>query len=140
VVERLRALIKAGRYRVTLHAEQERDADQILTSEPGDNLPTGSKIVDQLAEGEGEGEGEVNMKSCPFCKAPLKRKTIEHVHRWGGRLFLFKNIRAEVCSQCGETFLKPAVLRLMDRCTSSGKVGKARISIPVISVPLKVSA
>ena len=26
-------LIKAGRYRVTLHAEQERDADQILTSE-----------------------------------------------------------------------------------------------------------
>ena len=92
--------------------------------------------MDQLAEA----EGEVNMKSCPFCKAPLKRKTIEHVHRWGGRLFLFKNIRAEVCSQCGETFLKPAVLRLMDRCTSSGKVGKARISIPVISVPLKVSA
>jgi hypothetical protein len=33
VVERLRALIKTGRYRVTLHAEQERDADQILTSE-----------------------------------------------------------------------------------------------------------
>jgi YgiT-type zinc finger domain-containing protein len=80
------------------------------------------------------------MKSCPFCKAPLKRKTIDHVHRWGERLFLFKNIRAEVCTQCGETFLKPAVLRLMDKCTSSGKVGKARISIPVISVPLKVSA
>ena len=33
MVERLRVLIKAGRYRVTLHAEQERDADQILTSE-----------------------------------------------------------------------------------------------------------
>jgi hypothetical protein len=33
VVERLRVLIKAGRYRVTLHAEQERDADQILKSE-----------------------------------------------------------------------------------------------------------
>lgn len=33
MLERLRALIKASRYRVTLHAEQERDADQILTSE-----------------------------------------------------------------------------------------------------------
>ena len=33
MVERLRTLIKASRYRVTLHAEQERDADQILTSE-----------------------------------------------------------------------------------------------------------
>lgn len=33
MLERLRELIKAGRYRVTLHAEQEREADQILTSE-----------------------------------------------------------------------------------------------------------
>ena len=61
------------------------------------------------------------MKSCPFCKAPVKRKTIEHIHRWGGRLYLSKNVQAEVCGQCGETFLKPAVLRLMDRCTATGK-------------------
>ena len=45
------------------------------------------------------------MKSCPFCKATIRRKRIEHVHRWGGHLYLFKNVRAEVCSQCGETFL-----------------------------------
>lgn len=30
---RLRALIKAGKYRITLHAEEERDADQITISE-----------------------------------------------------------------------------------------------------------
>ena len=80
------------------------------------------------------------MRFCPFCKAPVKRKTIEHVHRWGKRLFLFKNVQAEVCSQCGETFFKPAVLRLMDRCAATGKVGRARVSIPVISLPDKVSA
>lgn len=83
---------------------------------------------------------EAVMKSCPFCKAPVKRKTIEHVHRWRKRLFLFKNVQAEVCSQCGETFLKPAVLRLMNRCTATGKVGRARVSISVISLPDKVSA
>jgi hypothetical protein len=33
VLDRLRALIKAGRYRVTLHAEQERDADEITIAE-----------------------------------------------------------------------------------------------------------
>jgi hypothetical protein len=33
VLDRLRALIKAGRYRLTLHAEQERDADEITISE-----------------------------------------------------------------------------------------------------------
>lgn len=25
------------------------------------------------------------MKTCPFCKASIKRKRIEHVHRWGVR-------------------------------------------------------
>jgi hypothetical protein len=29
VLERLRALMTAGRYRLTLHAEEERDADEI---------------------------------------------------------------------------------------------------------------
>ena len=55
-------------------------------------------------------------------------------------MYLFKNVQAEVCSQCGESFLKPAVLRLMDRCTATGKVGRARLNIPVISLLAKVSA
>lgn len=33
MLERLRALIGAGRYRITLHAEQERDADEITIDE-----------------------------------------------------------------------------------------------------------
>ncbi len=85
-------------------------------------------------------KGDQIMKSCPFCKARVKRKTIEHIHRWGKHLYLFKNVQAEVCGQCGETFLKPAVLRLMDRCATTGTVGKARMSIPVISLPDKISA
>lgn len=100
------------------------------------DLSTESEVVDELAQT----KGKTTMKSCPFCKAPLKRKAIEHIHRWGGRLYLFRNVQAEVCSQCGETFLKPALLRLMDRCTATGKVGRARLSIPVISLPDKVSA
>jgi YgiT-type zinc finger domain-containing protein len=100
------------------------------------DLSAGSEALDELAKK----EKEAVMKSCPFCKAPVKRKMIEHVHRWGKQLFLFKNVQAEVCRQCGETFLKPAVLRLMDRCTTTGKVGRARVTIPVISLPDKVSA
>jgi hypothetical protein len=42
--------------------------------------------------------------------------------------------------QLAETEGEVNMKLLMDRCTSSGKVGKARISVPVISVPLKVSA
>lgn len=32
-MDRLRGLVRAGRYRLTLHAEQERDADQITVRE-----------------------------------------------------------------------------------------------------------
>lgn len=80
------------------------------------------------------------MKTCPFCKAPLKRRAIDHIHRWGKRFYLFKNVQAQVCRQCGETFLKPAVLKLMDRCTATGKVGRAKVTIPVISLRDKASA
>ncbi len=79
------------------------------------------------------------MKSCPFCKAPLKRKIIEHVHRWGGHWYLFKNVRAEVCGQCGETFLRPTVLRLMDRYTLTGRVER-RASVSRSSTYLRKSA
>jgi YgiT-type zinc finger domain-containing protein len=96
-------------------AREHRDLDH--------DLPTGSEAMDELPHM----KEETVMKSCPFCKEPLKRKTIEHVHRWRRRLYLFKNVHAEVCSQCGEIFLKPAVLRFMDRCTATGKVGRARM-------------
>jgi hypothetical protein len=55
-------------------------------------------------------------------------------------LYLFKNVRAEVCSRRGETILGPEALRLMDEYMSKGKVGKTRISVPVISLPDKVGA
>jgi hypothetical protein len=39
------------------------------------DLSAGSKAMDELAQT----KGETFMKSCPFCKGLLKRKTIEHV-------------------------------------------------------------
>jgi len=55
------------------------------------------------------------MKICYYCKGPLCRRTIQHMHHWGGRHFLVKNVRAEVCGQCGEVFLSPATLKAIDR-------------------------
>ena len=55
------------------------------------------------------------MKTCYFCKAPLRRRRIEHMHQWGGKRHLIKNVSAEVCSQCGEVFLSPATLKEIDR-------------------------
>jgi YgiT-type zinc finger domain-containing protein len=55
------------------------------------------------------------MKTCYYCKGPLRRRRIEHMHSWRGQHFLIKNVGAEVCVQCGEAFLAPATLKEIDR-------------------------
>lgn len=72
------------------------------------------------------------MKTCYFCKGPLKMKKIDHVHQWGGKYFLFKSMKAEVCIQCGEVFLLPQSLKDMDRKVT--KPVHSKISMPVISM------
>lgn len=37
------------------------------------------------------------MVNCPFCKGNIERKTVEHIHRWGDELYLFEDVKAEVC-------------------------------------------
>lgn len=70
------------------------------------------------------------MKSCFYCKGPIKQRRIEHMHRWGGRHYLIKNVRAEVCEQCGETFLPPASLKAIDRVVENGQPeGKVSVAV-----------
>ncbi len=61
------------------------------------------------------------MKTCYFCKGPRHRRRIEHMHDWGGERYLIRNVRAEVCGQCGEAFLAPATLKEIDRIVSKGR-------------------
>lgn len=80
------------------------------------------------------------MKKCYFCKGSVEVKKIEHLYHWKGHFYLFKNIKAEVCSQCGETFLFPKTLKYMDQVVQSpGKI-KQQITIPVFSAPEALSA
>lgn len=50
------------------------------------------------------------MKKCYFCKGKIVEKKIAHLHSWQNKLILFKQTPAEVCKQCGETYLKPEVI------------------------------
>lgn len=55
------------------------------------------------------------MDRCYFCKGKVERKMIRHVPQWGEKIFLFKNVPAEVCTQCGETYFGPEALEKMDK-------------------------
>lgn len=74
------------------------------------------------------------MEECFFCKGRVKESTVEHVHRWGGQLYLFRNVPAEVCSQCGEVYFAPEVLEAMDRAVLGGTAPESHVSVPVYSL------
>ena len=59
------------------------------------------------------------MDRCSFCKGRVEKKMIHHVHQWGEKVFIFKNVPAEVCRQCGETYFGPEALEKMDEVVAS---------------------
>jgi len=55
------------------------------------------------------------MDRCYFCKGKVESRTIRHIHQWGEKVFIFKNVPAEVCRQCGEMYFGPEALEKIDR-------------------------
>ena len=80
------------------------------------------------------------MKTCPFCKGKVRESCIDHVHRWGSEMYLFEDVTAEVCSQCGEVFLAPVMLELMDEYVKKGLQSDKTVTIPVIKLTEKAVA
>ena len=74
------------------------------------------------------------MGKCYFCKGKLIKKRINHLHSWGDKIILFEDVEAEVCTQCGEIYFPPKVLKKMDKVVASSFKAKNKITIPVVSV------
>ena len=74
------------------------------------------------------------MNQCVMCKGPLEDRRVEHVHQWKGQLYLLKNVPAQVCVQCGETYFGPGALEQMDRIVEDRPEPEGQISVPVYSL------
>lgn len=74
------------------------------------------------------------MDRCPFCKGAIKQRRVEHVHRWKDALYILKNVPAEVCSQCGETFFAPQTLNAFDSIVARGREPEEVRSVPVFTL------
>ena len=74
------------------------------------------------------------MKKCLHCKGPVEQRRIEHVHNWKGHLYMFRNVPAEVCIQCGEVFFAPQSLKAMDDVTDHDRKPDEHHSVPVYSL------
>jgi len=86
--------------------------------------------MDQLANE----KGTSLMNACYFCKGKVEARVVRHVHQWGEKVFIFKNVSAEVCTQCGETYFGPEALEKMDRVVTGLPEPEEVTSVPVYSL------
>lgn len=74
------------------------------------------------------------MKRCYFCRAEMERRRIRHVHEWGKRIYIFENVPADVCRQCGESYFDPETLKKIDAIVDGGQESKREERVPVYSL------
>ena len=74
------------------------------------------------------------MERCYFCRGHIVQRRIEHLHRWEGKIFLIKDLVADVCDQCGEIYLSPAVLERIDQVVEKSDTATEFITVPILSV------
>lgn len=72
--------------------------------------------------------------TCYFCGGKIEKKKIDHIHKWGDKIYLFKGVSAEVCTQCGETYFDSVELQKMDHLVTSSRRPKKTLSIPVFAL------
>jgi len=71
---------------------------------------------------------------CPLCGGTLVEKTITHEERHNNRLYIFENVKALVCGQCGEEYLSAETLEEMDRVVREEREPTKKEEAPVFDL------
>jgi len=74
------------------------------------------------------------MDRCHYCKGSVEKKMIRHVYQLGEKIFIFKNVPAEVCRQCGEIYFGPEALAKMDKVVANNPEPEEIAQVPVYSL------
>jgi len=69
-----------------------------------------------------------------FLQGRSEQKGLTHVHTWEGKIFLFEDVPADVCQQCGEIYFSPDILEVMDKIVTSNMEPKTTVAVPVFSI------
>ena len=82
---------------------------------------------------------EREYSDCYYCGGLVKEEHIIRELRWQGRLFIFENVPAGVCTQCGEKFLKPEVAKVIDLFLQEKKQPTRIEEVPVYAYKADVA-
>jgi YgiT-type zinc finger domain-containing protein len=80
------------------------------------------------------------MMPCSFCDGELEEQQVQHEYRWEGKLFVFEDVPARVCRQCGEKYFDAKVVKAMERAVLRQLEPKRILRVPLFSYPEVVMA
>jgi YgiT-type zinc finger domain-containing protein len=69
------------------------------------------------------------MMDCIVCKGELIKKEVNHIVDIEGQIIIIKNVPAEVCKQCGESFFKNHVALRLEQIVEEIRKNRAEITI-----------
>ena len=68
---------------------------------------------------------------CSFCGGEVKQGKVELDYRYQGKLFIFQNVPAGVCQQCGERYLTAKVSKEIEHRIRTKQKWDKTITVPV---------
>ncbi len=71
-----------------------------------------------------------NFGDCSFCGGEVKEEKAELDYRYKGKLYVFKDVPAGVCQQCGEKYLTASVTKEIENKIKNNK-WKKTMPVPV---------
>lgn len=80
----------------------------------------------------------MKINTCSVCKASLKEKNIIYTQELEGKVYMVSDVPALVCVQCGEQYLSPDTVDMIQKVIEQGEKGKRRPikQIPVFHFPV----
>ncbi|MDP2949504.1 MAG: type II toxin-antitoxin system MqsA family antitoxin [Chloroflexota bacterium] len=73
----------------------------------------------------------LNVMNCAFCKGDIEEKTITYIAEYRDRVVIIENVPAEVCTQCGEKFIRPEVAEKIQRLVWEQPSPRRSTEVPV---------
>jgi YgiT-type zinc finger domain-containing protein len=70
---------------------------------------------------------------CSFCGGQVEEELVELDYRYKGNLYVFRDVPAGVCQQCGEKYLTARTAKRIEEEMETGKQPIETITVPVIS-------
>jgi len=72
--------------------------------------------------------------TCYYCKGRVAPQRVRHIHPWNGQVYIFDDVPAEVCQQCGEVYFRPDTLSTFDRLVGEDIKPTTMVTVPVFSL------